>query len=679
MTNWYDYFEDIIPGKINTKEILANAYNLSLKDPKILHRVIKEYGKINYNGVLGKRLVDIDIDDENLYELAEKYLPKTLSTKKGNKTNHYFYLNDENIQENSKILGVEIRVNGHVVLPPSIVDDIERKWALEKEPGSYKGIFYCVQKLLFHRYFSLLYPVDGYRSDVVLHMASLLCHSGFNGADVLDLLTECGEENNDESRDAIIQSTIDKFEAGKTTSHQNVLNYYSKENLEKFNYILNIKKVEALDWMNNNFCYIEHYNDIWDIQNGVFQKNIVNLSKFRLSEYNKVVTIGKVKKVINIIDVWAASKNKFCCKDLGFFPGEDKVVDNKLNIWIKTGCSPFDYREKEKLMINPKEGYLYPINMLLKGFFTSKDGVFNDKDYNYFIKWLAYPLINPGRKTDTAVVLYSDQHGVGKGSLAQIMGDIYGDSYVRILGNDLNKDFNDFLFKKQFIFVDEIKTNERMHTMDYIKTLITEPTFNLNRKYQPVLPLNNTMNFLMATNYDYALPITEEDRRFFVVNIVKKPSETFFINLHKWRKEENGSAAFCYYLLNNIDLSNFNPHQKAPVTKAKEEMIEVNKSDVEIILDDMWEEIPRVVTMSYLLDRIKIRHEYTKYLSSNVLSRILKKKGALRKTIPYRRSSLSIWIKDESLFFVKNDTLIKYMQKDNVIRNFNFKTEDIDI
>lgn len=669
MSKWYTFFERIIPSKINTKELLPNAYKKDLQNNEVLNDIIAEYGSINYAGILGKKLIDVDIDDDKLYALSEKYLPKTLSTKNNNGINHYFYLNDIEFKNNVKLLGIEIRVSGHVTLPPSIVNDVPREWAYETAPISAKqcNILYAVKKVLFHYHFNANYPVEGNRNDVILQMSAWLCFAKFDYSDIVDILLSCGEDNNDISRESTIYQTITKYKNNDSIQYKQIKTYYSEEIYNIFSLIFKEDdNVTPLQWLNENYCYIERYNDIWDIEYSVIQRNLVNLNKFVLAKYN----IIKDRKTINILDVWGRWEGKFKCRDVGFFPGKGKVVEGKLNIWKETGCSPIDYTnfkaDKYRVDDMPTDNnYIYIIQLLIKGFFTNEQKVFDEASYNYFIKWLAYPLQNPGKKLHTAAVLYSEKQGVGKGSLCQVMSDIYGESYVRILGSDLGGQFNDLLFKKQFVFIDEIRSGDKAHVVDTLKALITEPTLILSRKFQPSITLDNTINFILATNYDYALPMPSEDRRFFVVNISQKPPEPFFIKFHEWRKDK-GSASFYHYLLNSVDLTGFNPHQMAPINEAKQAIIVANMSELEAIIDEIYYDLPPVLTSLYVASLIKMKYD-SKYAAINAIGRILRKKGASSKVIRNDGNTINVWMLRKEDAKKETKELISILYKNGVL------------
>ena len=675
LDSWHDFFADIHPAKYNSKEFIQNGQNISLRDPAAHNNLFA----INYTGRLDNRIVDIDIDNEDLYSLAEEYLPPTLSTKNDKGVNHYFYTNDNGFSSNIKLPGIEIRSNGFCILPPSVVNDVKREWAWEQTPvnASTFDLLYYVKKLLARYYIDKHYPDKGERNKYILYMSAWLCHSKFESDDIINILSECIKNNyDDENRISTVIKTINKFKNDDYVSYKPIEDIIDVTEYKDLQKILSYKKPsnlkngidDKIETINKIFCYIEDSNALWDLEHNKFQLNTTNLRALRLSELD----LFEDKKRIPIYDVWIKHKDKFKCKSIVYLLGKTQVVNGNLNVWKPSSCEPIDSAELtledywKNMMIEPeKPTYMFPILLLLKGFFINDEKRFDEKAYDFFIKWLAYPLQNPGKKLSTAVVLYSAKQGVGKGSLARIMSDIYEDAFVEVLGSDLTEKYNHYLFRKQFVFIDEIRTDSRSNVLDRIKSMITEPTFQWNQKYQPTMIMDNIANLLLATNYDYALPLTDPDRRFFVVDINTKPSEEFFIKFHAWRKDK-GSASFYHYLLNNVNLTGFSPDAPAPMTEAKKEMIEQSKSDLEHSLDFMWNNLPAMFPAQYVYIQLKNIETY-KYLTMNAVTRAIKKKGCKKKFIHYKESGLNVWIRDLEMSDHSDQEIINYLEKEGVL------------
>ena len=121
--------------------------------------------------------------------------------------------------------------------------------------------------------------------------------------------------------------------------------------------------------------------------------------------------------------------------------------------------------------------------------------------------------------------------------------------------------------------VDEIKITDRTKakTMSRLKNLITEDEVMINEKYQKPYYLPNRTNFVMFSNHRNAITLTDRSRRFWVVEIDRDPlSPEFYANFADM-VDSNPGAIKHYF--EQIDLSDFNPHTKPPVSDAFEDVV----------------------------------------------------------------------------------------------------------
>jgi hypothetical protein len=200
-----------------------------------------------------------------------------------------------------------------------------------------------------------------------------------------------------------------------------------------------------------------------------------------------------------------------------------------------------------------------------------------EPEREWLLDWMAYPLQNPGKKLMQAVLLWSESHGSGKNTLANILRDIYGAHNVCIInGSSLGEKFNDWMLK-QLAIVNEVHLptySERLAVMEQLKTAITEDTIDLRRIYMPRVNHPNHINILMTSNHADALMLDEQDRRFFVIEGPKKGakwSTDQFKTLYRWL--QNGGTERVYGYLLSRDLGQFNPYADAPRTAARRAML----------------------------------------------------------------------------------------------------------
>jgi hypothetical protein len=203
----------------------------------------------------------------------------------------------------------------------------------------------------------------------------------------------------------------------------------------------------------------------------------------------------------------------------------------------------------------------------------------------WFLQWLAYPIQNPGTKLFQSVFCYSNKQGVGKNFLVEpFLREIYGKNWSLINGNLMQTNYNSWAAEKQFVFMDEIympNRAERKSVMGDLKALVTNPTFEMNEKYQPRKTLENYANIYMTSNHAEALALDPDDRRFFVIHAPEERLNTkFYLELDKWARKGQGIGMVLNYLKNEVDCSDFNAKGDAPRTEGRGEVITFSADNV---------------------------------------------------------------------------------------------------
>lgn len=271
---------------------------------------------------------------------------------------------------------------------------------------------------------------------------------------------------------------------------------------------------------------------------------------------------GEKAKKVKTAEEWVKWEGRAVVNKMVYEPGQPLLVDGKLNMW-------------RGLPYEPKRGNVDPWHKLMDYVFAG------DKDARrYFEQWLAYPLQYLGTKLFTAVVIWSVQTGTGKTLIGHTMQRLYGaENSIMIRKRDLMSGNNSFAENKQFILGEEITGDERRGMVDELKSLITNEEMRVNIKYVPEYSIRSCANYYFTSNNPDAFYVDETDRRFFIHEIVGDPlPEDWYTDVYDpWYKSDSGAAALLHYLL-NLDLSDFKPMGRAPMTGAKEEMIENSRT-----------------------------------------------------------------------------------------------------
>lgn len=245
----------------------------------------------------------------------------------------------------------------------------------------------------------------------------------------------------------------------------------------------------------------------------------------------------------------------------------------------------------------------------------------------YFEQWLAYPLQHLGAKLKVAVILHSSTQGLGKNILLEPVQQIYGDNARSIKESDLLAPFNTWQKDRQFIVGDEIQGGRKPKAViEQVKLLITSPTVSVNEKFKPAFDIPNVANFVFVSNNPDPFYLADQDRRFFVPQLTdaQPKSDAFYRKFHDWKASPEGVAALHDHLL-HVDLTDFSPDEKAPMTNAKQEMIELGHSDLDRWVRDLLDDTSRTLySVDALLAEYRARNLNAKISNRDMLSALSK-------------------------------------------------------
>lgn len=323
------------------------------------------------------------------------------------------------------------------------------------------------------------------------------------------------------------------------------------------------KLAEALHAMNEKVTYIRQPSLV--LEHGTYYKMSVNTFKnevYANNWYLQITPDDKVKRV-RTAEEWVAWEGRAEAERFVYEPGQPLLVDGRcINMW-------------KGLAVEPKKGDVKPWHQLM-------DYVFADEPEarRWFEQWLAYPLQHPGTKLFTAAVIYSVIQGTGKTLIGHTMQRIYGDNSIMIGKEELASGDNSFAENKQFVVGDEITGDDKRGLADSLKSLITNEELRINIKYVPTYSIRSCINYYFTSNNPDAFLLDDTDRRYFVHEIRGEPlpSTWYSKTYDPWYKSADGAAALLYYLLHEVDTSDFEPKGPALMTEAKKDMIADSRS-----------------------------------------------------------------------------------------------------
>jgi hypothetical protein len=138
----------------------------------------------------------------------------------------------------------------------------------------------------------------------------------------------------------------------------------------------------------------------------------------------------------------------------------------------------------------------------------------------YIWAWAADMFQVPADKKGVAVVLRGGK-GTGKGFFAKPLLLLWGHHAMSIINpNQFTGRFNAHLANKILMYIDEaFWTGNKKQDEGIVKGLITESTIAIEAKGVDVVLVDNFNKFIMASNQDWAVPATPDERRFCCIDV----------------------------------------------------------------------------------------------------------------------------------------------------------------
>lgn len=181
----------------------------------------------------------------------------------------------------------------------------------------------------------------------------------------------------------------------------------------------------------------------------------------------------------------------------------------------------------------------------------------NEDHYRYHLGWLAHMIQKPEDKPGVAIV-YKGRKRIGKDTVFEYVGRLITNHYITVANQDqmLGK-FNQHQEKCLLLHMQEgfwagSKQNEGM-----LKYLITSTSVMIEPKGVNAFPVPSVLRLFISSNERWVIPATEDEGRFFVLNVSEKRrnDHAYFAALRDEMEGEGPSALLAY--LKRYDISRF--------------------------------------------------------------------------------------------------------------------------
>lgn len=206
----------------------------------------------------------------------------------------------------------------------------------------------------------------------------------------------------------------------------------------------------------------------------------------------------------------------------------------------------------------------------------------DDRCFDYLIKWMARVVQRPAEPGQVAVVLRGGK-GVGKSLFAETFGRLFDSHFLTVAQKaHLTGNFNYHLSECVLLFAEEAHWSGDRDAESVLKMMITGSRIPIEQKGYDVTEKNNFLHVIFASNSDWAVPASHDERRFFVLDVSpeKRDEAGYFEAIIKEMKD-GGLSAMLHDLM-RVDLTAFDV-RRFPRTNAL-----VDQKLISLTLAEKW-------------------------------------------------------------------------------------------
>ncbi len=335
---------------------------------------------------------------------------------------------------------------------------------------------------------------------------------------------------------------------------------------------------DGLKLLNSKYAIVLNPNSCLVIEKDAFNEslNIEQISFLSVKAFNQFNSEKKVlmpnkkggQDEVSLTSIWLSHKNTIRYNQIVFNPMYNNVA-----------ISPTTFNLFRGLAYKPKKGnwriFIHHIYQI----------ICNGDKYvtRYLISWISN-MVQGKPKPGVAIVLQGEK-GTGKSIFVTLFGKLFGRHFSSIVqSKQLVGNFNDHLKEAYLVFAEEAFWAGDKQAESALKSLITEDTMMIEKKGYDAYTIKNYTNIIFATNNEWSVPASKDERRYCVlkVNNKVKQDHAYFDKLNKIMLEQGGLEAMLYDLL-KYDLNNINLRQ-VPVTEGLTEQKYHNDSLLQFLI-----------------------------------------------------------------------------------------------
>ena len=194
----------------------------------------------------------------------------------------------------------------------------------------------------------------------------------------------------------------------------------------------------------------------------------------------------------------------------------------------------------------------------------------HEESFQYVLRWSAFMVQRPHVPAEVALV-FKGTKGVGKGTFGRalkLLAGMHGKQVAQ--AEHFVGRFNEHLMDCILLFVDEGYWAGDPKAAGALKNLITEPVLSFEPKGRPIVSGPNMLHVVIASNEDWIVPASADERRFAVFEAdteARRRLPSGFFDALNAQMAGGGLPAMLHDLL-DIDLGGWHPRSSIPNTQA---------------------------------------------------------------------------------------------------------------
>lgn len=289
-----------------------------------------------------------------------------------------------------------------------------------------------------------------------------------------------------------------------------------------------------------------------------------------------------------------------------YWPGEDRMFETEgkqhVNTYYPSGIPPATSLDDDGKAV---------VDMFVQ---HVRNSIEDQREGDLLIDFMAYVYANPGQRVRWGMLLWGIE-GNGKTYFFHVLQLLMGRNATVINTSMIERPFNDWAVGSCLIGIEEIRISgtNKWRVLDQLKPMISNDSIAVEPKGATRYHAPNFASYLMTTNHQDAVPMSDNDRRYCVIFTRHRRQEDLFAQhggrdaagdyfARLFSESERRIDAIGRFLLDHKPSAEFNPKGRAPITSGLAEMRAANVSDDRQVVEDAIEDYASPIISDKLLD-----------------------------------------------------------------------------